>query len=65
MNNNIIIDEALAPFSKWINKTFFKEQFDRTLSQKAEDDWGIPKPRFHALVFGGLTLAALWYFNSE
>ena len=61
----IDFDEALTPFSKWIAKAFFNEQFDRTLSQKAEDDWNIPKPQFHAMIFGGLVLCALWFNSRE
>jgi len=44
------LDEQLAPVSKWIAKSFFNEQYGRTLSQKVEDEIGIKKPVFHAIL---------------
>lgn len=59
MNNNITIDDVLTSFSRLVNQVLFNEQFNRTLTQKAEEDWNIPKPQFHTLVFGGVVLGAL------
>jgi hypothetical protein len=47
MDNRITIDEALAPFSKWLAKSAFNEKYNRTLSQKVEDEVGISKNLFH------------------
>ncbi len=54
------IDEVFAPLSQWINKDVFRDQLDRTVSQRVEDDYNIPKPKFHmGLGIGGLILGAV------
>jgi hypothetical protein len=65
MDNNQKIEETFTPLSKWIAKAFFNEQFDRTLTQKAEEDWEIPKPKFHALIVSGVILGTLAYFSKD
>ena len=62
---DINIDNMLAPFSKVIARTFFNEKFDRTLSQKVEDEIGIPKKIFHVGlgIVGAIILAN--YINSR
>ena len=59
MNNNITIDDVLTSFSRLVNQVLFNEQFNRTLTQKAEEDWNISKSQFHTLVFGGVVLGSL------
>ena len=65
MEKRITIDEILESISKGIAKIFFNEQFGRTWSQKAEDDWGIPQKTFHTglVVVGTILLAK--YLNSR
>lgn len=53
------VEEAFVPVSKWIAKTFFNEQYGRTLSQKVEDEKGIPKKDFHTMLIGGAILGTL------
>lgn len=47
MKNNNLIDDVLSPISKWLATSFFNEKKGRTLSQKVEDEMGIPKDIFH------------------
>ena len=50
--NQMTIEESFAPLSRVIAKTFFGEKYERTLSQKIEDEQGISKERFHELLIG-------------
>lgn len=54
---NDIIDEIFSPLSKWVAENVFSEKQGRTLSQKVEDELGIPKEMFHAgLILTGVIL---------
>lgn len=43
MKNLDIIDGMLSPFSKWINRNFLGDKKDRSICQRVEDNFGIPK----------------------
>ncbi len=58
MENINTLDKQLAPFSKWLARSFFNEQSGRTLSQKVEDEIGINKPVFH-VILGVVTIGFL------
>ena len=62
---NDIIDDFFAPISRDIARVFFNEKYGRTWSQKVEDENGIPKNEFHAMLIGGAFLVGLLIFGRK